>query len=485
MKASKRSITAEKENGRIYTPLSIVENILDLSGYYDKNIIKKHAIDNSCGDGAFLCEIIKRYCEASLEFGNSLSELRNDLQTYIHGIEIDTIEHQRCIENVNKVAASFGLTEIDWDIICADTLTIHKYDGKMDFVLGNPPYVRVHNLGDSFSAIKSFSFAQEGMTDLFIVFYELGIKMLSAKGTLGYITPSSFFNSLAGANMRKAFVENHYLEKIVDLKHYQAFSATTYTTIVILKKSNSKHHTDYYEYDTKNGIPYYVDSLESSDFYIGGNYFFAPKNNLIILKKVFFNYGKCDIAVKNGYATLCDTVFIHDFDFESEYIIPVVKASKGTKKKIFFPYGTNGKLIPEEQIKKDYKMYDYLIKNKGALTQRSHEKGDDRYWYSFGRSQAINDTFKNKLTINAIIRDERDLKFVEAPSGTGVYGGLYITSETIPFSSIIEAIKSKDFVDYIALLGKYKSGGYYTFSSKELKMYLDYKFNYDGGLLEC
>ena len=91
MKASTRSITAEKENGRIYTPLSIVENILDLSGYYDKNIIKKHAIDNSCGDGAFLCEIIKRYCEASLEFGNSLSELRNDLQTYIHGIEIDTI----------------------------------------------------------------------------------------------------------------------------------------------------------------------------------------------------------------------------------------------------------------------------------------------------------------------------------------------------------------------------------------------------------
>ncbi len=485
MESVKKPVTANKENGRVYTPQTIVNHILDLSGYDGTGILQKHAMDNSCGDGAFLCEIVKRYCEQSLRLHYPLWRIRNDLETYIHGIEIDPAEHQKCIENVNDVARTFGVTQINWDIICADTVTVHQYDGRMDFVLGNPPYVRVHNLGDSFAAIKKFSFAQGGMTDLFIVFYEIGIAMLSQNGVLGYITPSSFFNSLAGATMRKVLAEQNYLDKIVDFKHYQAFSSTTYTTIVVLKKGRNSYGVDYYEYDAEKSMPYYVDRLHTEDYYIGGNYFFARKEQLTTLKKIVFNYGKCNITVKNGYATLCDSVFIHDFEFDSPYIIPVVKASKAAKKKIFFPYDTDGKLIPEESIQQDAAMYDYLIENKTKLRQRSHEKEDEKYWYSFGRSQAINDTFKDKLTINALIRDVSDLKFAKAESGVGVYGGLYITSDGISFADIMEAIKSKEFIGYVSILGKYKSGGYYTFSSKDLKSFLDYKFNYQGGLVEC
>ena len=100
---------------------------------------------------------------------------------------------------------------------------------------------------------------------------------------------------------------------------------------------------------------------------------------------------------------------------------------------------------------------------------------------SFGRSQAINDTFKDKLTVNTLIRTVSDLKFVKAGAGVGVYGGLYITSDTIPFDSIINVLKSNEFIKYVSLLGKYKSGGYYTFSSKDLKSFLDYKCNCKGG----
>ena len=32
---------------------------------------------------------------------------------------------------------------------------------------------------------------------------------------------------------------------------------------------------------------------------------------------------------------------------------------------------------------------------------------------------------------------------------------------------------SNDFVEYIKAVGKYKNGGYYTFSSKELEMWLN------------
>lgn len=194
----------KKSKGRVYTPDYIVNNILDMAHYVDENIIEKHVIDNSCGDGAFLCTIVSRYCDIALKKGMSPDCLKTHLEQYIHGIEIEPAEHKKCLENVSKIAAEYGITtDISWDIICANTLTEDKYNGKMDFVLGNPPYVRVHNLDESFDIAKKFSFAQDGMTDLYIVFYEIGLKMLNNNGILGYITPSSFFNSLAGNYIRK------------------------------------------------------------------------------------------------------------------------------------------------------------------------------------------------------------------------------------------------------------------------------------------
>ena len=58
---------ANKSKGRVYTPDYIVGNILDMAHYIDANIFEKHVIDNSCGDGAFLCEIVNRYCKFALE----------------------------------------------------------------------------------------------------------------------------------------------------------------------------------------------------------------------------------------------------------------------------------------------------------------------------------------------------------------------------------------------------------------------------------
>ena len=58
--------------------------------------------------------------------------------------------------------------------------------------------------------------------------------------------------------------------------------------------------------------------------------------------------------------------------------------------------------------------------------------------------------------------------------GSGVYGGLYILTD-LPRKRISDVLLTGDFMDYISLLGKYKSGGYYTFSSKDLKRYLYYK----------
>ena len=125
-----------------------------------------------------------------------------------------------------------------------------------------------------------------------------------------------------------------------------------------------------------------------------------------------------------------------------------------------------------------------MLENKSKLLKRSSENKADSCWFAFGRSQAINDTYKNKISINTLLRTSADLKIIFAPAGTGVYGGLYIIGNEQSLSKISEILFSEEFSTYISLLGKYKSGGYYTFSSKDIKKYLDYKLSYDGGLLQ-
>ena len=485
MRTAKKQITTEKENGRFYTPPFLVDIILDLSEYKGENILKKHVIENSCGDGAFLTAIVKRYCEEATKAGLSGEEIRLDLGNFIHAIEIENAEKNKCVENVDRVVNSFGIEDVNWDINCGNTLNIDKYNGKMDFVLGNPPYVRVHNLGESANDVKSFLFAQGGMTDLFIVFYEIGLKMLNNNGVLGYITPSSFFSSLAGNVMRKCFVSKNYIEKVLDLKHFQAFNATTYNAIVVLKKNNDKKAIDYYELDNSTRKPVFVDALTLNDCYIAGNFYFSKKENLQTVKKIYGNMGRSSIEVKNGYATLCDDVFINDFDFESQYIIPVIKSSRGIKQKILYPYDKDAKLVDLETIKQDSNVYNYLLQNKEKLIKRSNENSNEDAWYAFGRSQAISDTYHDKIAVNSLLRSPDDFKFVFAPAGVGVYSGLYIISDDIPADEIMKTLKSEEFFSYVSMLGKYKSGGYYTFSSKDVKVFLDYKFAYNGGLFGC
>ncbi|MFH7836250.1 MAG: N-6 DNA methylase, partial [Candidatus Aenigmatarchaeota archaeon] len=159
--------------GQVYTPNNIVKLMLDFVGYRSNGIIEKHIIDNSAGDGAFLKEIVIRYINAYIgSFGNNIITLKKHLETYIHGIEIDKDEYQKCINNLNAIAYQYGIENVDWDILNLDALDTSVFDGKMDYVVGNPPYIRIHNLykNGQIENVKRFKFFSGGMSDLYIIF---------------------------------------------------------------------------------------------------------------------------------------------------------------------------------------------------------------------------------------------------------------------------------------------------------------------------
>ncbi len=475
-KANRKNI---KNNGVIYTPDFIVKNILDIAEYHNNKILEKHIIDNSCGKGSFLVEIVNRYCKEFFKkydkTENNKKILKKHLETYIHGIEIEKESLIECIFNLDEETKKFNLPKIKWALLCENTLSIKIYENKMDFVVGNPPYVRVHNLNENYDIAKSFQFTKNGMTDLYIAFFEIGLKMLNNQGKMCLITPSSFLKSNAGSEIRNYILEKQNLTKVVDLGHFQPFNATTYTAITLFETNKKNQKIQYYSYDKIKKEPQKEEELYYSDVFIGKKIYLSRKEKLKKLNKIETSIQdqQVNLQVKNGFATLADKIFIGDFDFH-RYVIHVLKASTGKWYKCIFPYDKEGITLDIEKIKKDPKLYKYLITNKERLKRRSLEKKEK--WWVFGRSQGIKDVFRDKIAVNTTIKNVESIKVEFIPAGKGLYSGLYILSDT-PFQKIKKWIKSNEFIEYLELLKNYKSGGYYTFSSLDLKKFLIYKIN--------
>lgn len=458
-----------KDFGQVFTPLNIVKEVLDASGYIGENILNKHVIDNSCGDGAFLLEIVDRYVETYKMKNKTLDGIEKDLKKYIHGIEIDKKIFESCNINLNNYLKENKIKKFKFDIINEDSLRVTKFDKKMDFVLGNPPYVRVHNLNNQYEEVKKYSFCFDGMTDLYIVFYEIGLKMLDKNGVLCYITPNSFYSSLAGKKLREYIEKKQNMELVMDLGHYQPFNVTTYTTICKIINGSKFDKCKYYKYNVESGFPEFICDIKYEDLFIDNKIILSNNNKKFLPILDYKPKNKLKVVVKNGFATLNDKVFIqNEFPFKGNQI-DIIKGSIGKWKKCIYPYDENGKLILFEKL--DIEVQKYFNEHKSDLSRGSLKF--DSAWYAFGRTQAINDVKINKISINTTIKDLKSIKLNKVASGKGVYSCLYLLTD-ISFEKIKSIICNNDFIEYLRLLNKCKSGGYFTFSSKDLSKYINY-----------
>lgn len=480
-------------NEQVFTPKHVIDTIFEELEYQSDNLRQKHIIDNSCGDGAFLKEIVRKYINTCIMHNLSKEQTVNELETYIHGIEIDEVLYGKTIDNLNKIADEYCLGKVNWDVICGDAMDIDKFNNKMDYVVGNPPYCNVHDLGDRYDKVKTYKFANGGMTDLYLVFFEIGINMLNENGKLGYITPNSWLNSKAGTNFRNYLKDSKTLLEIYQYGYKKIFDkVNTYTCITFLSKTPKRNNIFicYRNVEHPHMLPNcdkMVQTVENlDDCMINGNIYLTDKDTLSILKEIDEINIKTKknsnrIRVKNGFATLNDELFIIDDFIENnkEYkdnrnVLSVIKASNGEHHYFFYPYDSNGKPVSRNEI--DDKLFEYL----SSKALKLEVDTSNPTWWLYGRTQALNDVKFNKIIVNNLIRREGDVKISLLLKNMGVYSGFYVplydTYDDKAEYKIMKYIQNKEFVNYVKAIGKYKNGGYYTFSSKDLEAWLNFCF---------
>lgn len=486
-----------KTFGQIFTPPNLVSFILDEAGYTGGAVINAKVMEPAFGTGNFLVEIINRIIIESRKAHLPTECIKTKLENNIYGIELDKVLYTQCISRLNKLVLDAGIPCPKWNLANSDTLD-HKNEFYFDYVVGNPPYIRIQKLSQTTrKKIKSYAFSG-GNTDLYITFFEIGLNMLSPTGTLAYITPNSFINNTSQTSFRKHLIKNNFVEKIINFGTSHVFdNADTYAAITILKKSKIDDKIIYQQRDKNNLIdtsiiyPARFPNEESMGF----PWHFCNQINEDCLREIYLRKTKLNTlcTAQHGCATNKDNVYVgtvkpfkkdlvyfNGIPVEKELLRPAIKGGRpdsANKFYILFPYkfSCDKKYTPicEELLQSKYPYaYSYFLSHKEELLARNMDSSAQT-WYQYARSQSINTEQLKKLVVrNTIAPIQKKCCVVEADAGTIVYSGVFVTvKDDLQIPVIRKILESEDFCHYCKLVGKDISGGYKSISAKHINNY--------------
>jgi len=279
------------------------------------------------------------------------------------------------------------------------------YNG-FDLVVGNPPYIRqeeVKELSEYFeSNFKSFS----GKADIFVYFYEKGIKILKDQGLLNYITSGKFIEASYGKTLLKFLTEETELNTVINFNDLPVFEGVTaYPLILFTKKKTPLDYS--FDYYNLNELP--TNSLSerlstiiplnlTKRAFIENEFKFLSKSVSSIIKKVRNNSITLDefcglpiVGVKTGYndgfITTEKTAYTKPYVFGKD-----IKKYQPIRPQnnIIFPYDRDFSLIDIDKHKDVLKL---LSSSKDKLCKRAiikdGLKNGSKKWYEY---QQINKT---------------------------------------------------------------------------------------------
>ncbi|MEW4353811.1 Eco57I restriction-modification methylase domain-containing protein [Streptococcus pneumoniae] len=462
---------------QIFTPKNYVKELLDSIGYY-KNIINKTILENSCGDGNILVEIVKRYIKEAVELNYSNSEIKNSLENNIYGFEIDKKQFEKCIYNLNLITKKKGIQNIKWKIYNADYLK-SEINVQFDFIVGNPPYISYSDLSQEERTFikKTYETCRQGKFDYCYAFIEHSIKMLSNTGRMSYLIPSSVFKTVFGNKIRKFM--NQYVVEIKDYTKEKIFdNALVKSAIIIVDKNYSSEEIRYIDMSSDSRLCISKKAMKekwifSNELNAGdkrfGDYFKVSHVVATLLNKAY-------IISENMYDEIEGYYKVGNFIIEKDTVKPTATPRTmryGKIEKIIFPY----KYIDNQLIKYEEKEFEslypgtfaYLNMFKELLEKRKSDSNSK--WFEYGRSQALSGIKCKKLLISTIVTDK---VYVYSLTEEYVpYGGMYISinqeNKEYNLNFAKKILESKKFMDYVKKIGININGNSLRITSKDIE----------------
>ena len=262
------SIEERKALGQFYTPDSVIDYILDQTGYKGKEIIDKKIIDISCGSGGFLSRAVSRLVDILKNKGLKSEKIINKVTSCIFGLDINPFARYLAETNIliqlldliieaKKDNPRFEVQRISiflTNTVEPTTLLTREHSAiaeikdcrgqfksGFDYVVGNPPYLEAKKMDKQtkvFCKIRCPEISN-GAFDLFICFIDIGLRLLSEKGKLGYIIPNKFLIANYSKSLRKRLLDKYSIKEIVDVSECEVFENTSVYPIILVVENTA------------------------------------------------------------------------------------------------------------------------------------------------------------------------------------------------------------------------------------------------------
>jgi len=263
---------------------------------YETRLRTIRIVDPACGSGAFLISAFRRLLDERLALARQIAELEAGpgialavlegeliaeiLSNSIYGVDLNpsSVEIAKLALWLHSARADRPLSSLNHTLRSGNSLVgpdfwtggrpddpvlrerVGAFDwaaaypelglgagGGFDIVLGNPPYVKRQHLEAAAPEVAAYLMAERGDDtyrsartanfDLYLPFFEKGLRLLGPGGRMGYIAPSVWAISQYGEGLRGIVRAGRSLERWVDFKSHQVFEdVTTYTALQVFAK---------------------------------------------------------------------------------------------------------------------------------------------------------------------------------------------------------------------------------------------------------
>jgi len=226
--------------GVVYTKRWVVELLLELSGYSsDKNLVDALAVEPAAGDGAFLGPMISRLIESCRKQGRPLSDCRNSLLAY----ELDEMSAARARSVAQSILVDLGVqlplvAQLAESWIVTRDYLFDIASNKADFVVGNPPYIRLEDIPEESATIYRKAYpTMRGRADLYVAFFEAALRQLTPGGVCAFICADRWMRNQYGAELRHLITSSYSVELILGMHDANAFDdeVDAYPAITVIR----------------------------------------------------------------------------------------------------------------------------------------------------------------------------------------------------------------------------------------------------------
>jgi hypothetical protein len=110
-----------------------------------------------------------------------------------------------------------------------------------DFVIGNPPYIRLEDVPDArMNAYRRACPTMGGRADIYVGFYEVGLRSLMPGGRLGFICADRWMRNQYGRRLRELITDRYSMDVVLAMHDVDAFdeAVSAYPAITVIRHAS-------------------------------------------------------------------------------------------------------------------------------------------------------------------------------------------------------------------------------------------------------